>query len=49
VVEDRARDEVGKIGDEERVVDEAVFLGLAAVGIHEKGDLRESEERDAER
>ena len=49
VVDDRSGDELGEEGDEQQVVGEVVFAGLAAVGIDEVGDLLEGEERDAER
>jgi hypothetical protein len=49
VVDDRPGDELGEEGDEEQVVGEVVFAGLAAVGIDEVGDLLEGEEGNAER
>ena len=49
VMDDGARQEMGKEGDEERIIQEVVFLGPARVGVDEIGDLGERKEADAQR
>ena len=49
MVHDRAGDELGEEGHEQRVVDEVQPIDLAPVRVHEEGDLLEREERDANR
>ena len=49
VVHDRAGDELGEEGHEQRVVDEVQPIDRAPVRVHEEGDLLEREERDANR
>src|SRR6185503_10581466 len=48
-MQDRSRDQMREVRNEEEVVDEAIGSRLAAVGVHEVGDLREGEERNAKR
>ena len=49
VVQDRPRDQVRKVGDEERVVHEVVLAHLALRCVGQVSDLREGIERDAQR
>lgn len=48
VADDGARDELGKEGDEEGVMDEGVLLGQPLAAVDEIGDLLEGEKRDAQ-
>ena len=48
VMQDRAGDQVRKVGHEQRVVDRIAFHHLARVHVHQVGNLRECEERNAE-
>ena len=49
VVQDRSRDQMREIGDEQRVMRQRVARDLAPVGIDQKSDLGESVERNADR
>jgi hypothetical protein len=49
VVQHRTRDQVRKIGNKQCIVNKVEFLHLALIGIHQKGDLRESKKGNAER
>ena len=49
MMDDRARNQLREEHDEEAVLEEAMLANLTAAGIHEIGDLLESEEGDAER
>ena len=49
VVEDRPRDQMRKIGHEQRVMRQRVGRDLAAIGIDQERDLGERVEGDADR
>ena len=48
-MQDRPRDQVRKISDEQHVMHEVVFLDLALIGVHQKGDLGKGKEGNAQR
>ena len=49
VVQDRPRDQMRKIGDEQRVMRQRVARDIAPVGIDQERDLGEGVEGDADR
>ena len=49
VVQDRPRDQMREVGDEQRVMRQRVARDIAAVGVDQKRDLGEGEEGDADR
>ena len=49
MVQDGPGDQMRKIGDEQGVVDEVVFLHVATRGVDQECNLGEGEERNAQR
>src|ERR1700761_1546976 len=49
MMQDRSRDQMREIRDEQRVLNELWLGQLALIGIDQEGDLRKGEKRNAER
>jgi hypothetical protein len=48
-MQDGACDQVGKVGDEQYIMDEVVFFDFALIGVHQESDLGEGEEGNTQR